>query len=136
MNTFLVDFAKCVRGHHTPIRPSSLLPPETDQQWKENNDGPVVFACNKCRRVYSVNADELESRPTGLGVAPDNPEAPTRVFQVPTGCDDLGCSAQLLVHVALKSNTTAEQVLEQIKTWRYFGVKCPKGHDFPDREWK
>ncbi len=136
MSTFVVDFAKCIRGHYTPIRPSRLLPPEIDPQWKEKDDGPVVFVCNECTRVYRVKADELEPLPIGLGVAPHNPEAPTRVFQVPIECDELDCSAQLLVHVALSSNTTDEQLLEQRKSWRYVDVKCPQGHDFPDREWK
>jgi hypothetical protein len=94
-----------------------------------------VFACNQCRRVYSLRMDELEPIPTPWGVGPYNPEAPTRVFQVPIECDDLGCSTQLLVHVELKSSTTDEQMVEEIKTWRYLGVKCPKGHDYPDTPW-
>ena len=136
MNTFFVDFAKCVHGHYSPIRPSSLLPPGTDQQWTEKDDGPVAFACNECRRVYSVNADELQSLPTGSGVGPYNPNSPIRVFQVPIECDALDCSAQLLVHVVLKSNTTAEQLLEQTRTWRYVDVKCPGGHEYPHPQWK
>jgi hypothetical protein len=136
IGVFAVDFAKCPREHYTAIRPSSLLPTENDPQWKARDNPPVVFACNECRRVYSVNKDELEQRPTGMGVGPYNPEAPTTVFQMPIECDDSDCSAQLLVHVWRNSNTTAEQMLEQRKTWLFVGVKCPEGHDFPKQEWK
>jgi hypothetical protein len=136
IGVFVVDHAKCPRGHYTPIRPSSLLPPETDPRWKEKGDEPVVFACNECRRVYSVNKDELEQRPTPWGVEPYNPEAPTRVFQVPIECGDLGCLPQLLVHVTLKSNTTVEELLEEKLKWRWADLKCPKGHEIPWPQWE
>jgi len=58
------------------------------------------------------------------------------VFQVPIECDDVDCSAQLLVHVWLNSNTTDEQVLEQRMAWLFVGVTCPEGHAFPEQEWK
>jgi hypothetical protein len=136
---FLIDFAKCPRGHYTPIRLSSYAPEETDPRWKEKGDAPVVFACNQCRRVYSLRTDELEPRPTPWGVAPYNPEAPTRVFQVPIECDELGCSAQLLVHVELKSNTTVEQLKEARATWRWAegDLACPRcGQVLPWPQWE
>jgi len=58
------------------------------------------------------------------------------VFQVPIECDDVDCSAQLLVHVWLNSNTTDEQVLEQRMAWLFVGVTCPEGDAFPEQEWK
>lgn len=129
IGVFVVDFAKCPREHHVAIRPAHLIPPETDPRWKEKDDDPVVFACNECRRVYSVNKNELEQRPTGMGVGPYNPEAPTTVFQVPIECDNLDCSAQLLVHAWLNSNTTAEQIEEAKLGWTVVGIKCAD-HDF------
>jgi hypothetical protein len=135
---FLVDHAKCIRGHYIPIRPSNLLPLETHPQWKEKGDDPVVFACNECRRVYSQRTDELEPRPTPWGVGPYNPAAPMRVFQVPIGCDDLNCGAQLLVHAAMKSDTTVEQLIEAKAAWRWAegDLKCPEGHVLPWPQWQ
>lgn len=129
IGVFVVDFAKCPQGHYTAIRPSSLLRPENDPQWIAKNDVPVVFACNECRQVYSVNKDELEQRPTGTGVGPYNPEAPTTVFQVPIECDGLDCSAQLLVHAWLKSNTSAEERERISSAWTVAGISCPD-HEF------
>ena len=54
------------------------------------------------------------------------------VFQVPIECDDVDCSAQLLVHVWLNSNTTDEQVLEQriknVSDALSLAKKIPNGH--------
>ena len=88
-------------------------------------------------RVYSVNKDELEQRPTAWGVGPYNPQAPMRVFQVPIECDELGCGAQLLIHAALKSNTAVEQLIEQRANWRWVegDLKCPRGHVQPWPQW-
>jgi hypothetical protein len=137
---FLVDHSKCPScGHYIPIRPSSLLPPETDPRWKEKGDGSILFACSPCRRVYSVNKDELEQRPTAMGVGPYAPGTPMTVFRVPILCDELDCSPQLLVHVELKSNTNIEQLRKERLSWQWAGgdLKCPRGHDipYPQREW-
>jgi hypothetical protein len=136
---FVVDHAKCPRcGNYIPIRPSSLLPPETDPRWKEKGDDQVLFACRPCTRVYSVNKDELEQRPTAMGVGPSAPEAPTTVFRVPIACDEQECWPQLLVHVELRSNTSREQLKVERLTWRWAddNLRCSRGHDIPYPQWE
>jgi hypothetical protein len=135
---FMVDHAKCIRGHYTPIRPSTLRASETDPEWKGKGEAPVVFACNECKRVYCLRTDELEARSTPWGVGPENPGARVHVFQVPIPCDDLDCVAQLVVLAALKSDTTVEQLIEQRSTWRWAegDLKCPWGHVLPWPQWE
>jgi hypothetical protein len=130
IGVFPVYHATCPRcGCYIPIRPSSLLPPEKDPRWREMDDDPVVFACNDCRRVYSVNKGELVERPTMMGVGPNAPGAPTTVFQVPIECDSVSCESRLLVHAALKSNTTAAEIADTTHGWTVVEIRC-SDHDF------
>jgi hypothetical protein len=131
MNIAPFDFAECQCGFSIPIRPSKIPLPNKDQQSSGTGDEAVVVACSQCKRVFEV--DQLRSEETLLGFAPANPEAPMRVSQVPIECDRLDCSAQLVVHIMLKSNTTAAELENEKATWRWDEgeLTCHRGHVQP-----
>ena len=130
MNTvYMFDFARCRCGFPTPIRPSMPLLPTSNRRLSETDDAPVVVACNECKRVFW--ADQLKSEQSFWGVGPYVRDAPMRIFQVTIPCDDLGCSAHLVAHVVLKSNTTDAELEEEKANWILRGMSCPEGHEFP-----
>ena len=131
MNTFLVDFAFCPCGEMTAIQPTKLAIPDTSPQPYESVEGSIVVACVRCKRVYRFDTGYLQSRSTASGVGPYNPQAPMRVFQVPIACGWEGCSAQLVVHVMLNSNTTVAEIEKEKAAWIFSELRCPEGHPFP-----
>jgi hypothetical protein len=89
--TSLYDCAKCICGHVTPVRPSSFpAPVETE----EASELTVAF---ECKRVYSVETDELKPSPTLYALSPQSPDAPMRIFQLSVPCSREGCRAALEV---------------------------------------
>jgi hypothetical protein len=131
MSIFLVDFAVCPCGEQTPVRPSTLVIPNSGPQPLERDSGPIFVACMKCKRVYSFDTHYLLSRQTTMGVGPNNPEAPMTVFQVPIPCGRLNCNSHLRIHAFLKTNTNdAEMKLERALWWLADEAPHCKDHRF------
>jgi hypothetical protein len=135
-NMVLFDFARCRCGFPTPIRPSKIVPPGESRKSLETGDETIVVACKECKRVFM--ADQLKSETTLWGLAPYNPEAPMRVFRVPIECDELNCSARLLVHVMLRSDTTDAELEKEKVGWRWAegDLTCDLGHILPWPPWE
>jgi len=133
------DFARCTCGHLTAIRPSKILTPNVNQQPIDTDEDPVIVACIECKCVAEFEIDDLQSYPTPQGYGPYNPDAPTRVFQVPIKCDDLHCDSQRLTHVVLNANTSDEELLVEQKKWRWKegDLTCERsGHVIPYPRWE
>jgi hypothetical protein len=127
MNTFLVDFAFCPCGELTAIQPTKPVIPDTNPQPYGSVEGSIVVACTKCKRVYRFDTGYLKSFPLPMGIGPDNPQAPMSVFRVPIECDDLNCSAQIVVHIMLRSSTTAAELEDVQMSWTTSEMFCPSG---------
>jgi hypothetical protein len=122
--TSLHDCAKCICGHLTPVRPSPFeIPGETEEA------SELTVAC-ECKRVYSVETDELKPSPTLYALSPQNPDAPMRIFQLSVPCSREDCRAPLEVIAVRKSDTSVEKLKEESTTWSWEDVTCPSGHPF------
>jgi hypothetical protein len=115
----------------TAVQPTKLAIPDTNPQPYESVEGSIVVACTRCKRVYRFDTGYLQSRSTATGIGPYNPQAPMRVFQVPIECGWVGCSAQLVVHVMLKSSTTAAELEKERATWICSEIEVPRGASVP-----
>jgi hypothetical protein len=129
MNTYL-EFAKCRRGHYTPIRPAKPVIPGDDRKWieTETENDPELFACNECKRIYKLDKDDLEVLSSPLGLEPYNPGAPIRRFDLSLPCDELNCESHIPVIVVLNSDTSGEALQKEMAELRGAGLKCLDGH--------
>jgi hypothetical protein len=130
---FLLEFARCRRGHHTPIRTAKTASPIEDQKSTETENDPEFFVCNECRKIFPIEDENLVTLPGPSGLEPYNPGAPIRRFVVSLRCDEeLNCPPIRVIAV-LKSDTTAEQLEKEIATWSGRALRCPNGHlqNFP-----
>jgi hypothetical protein len=138
MNMILVDFAVCPCGEQTAVRLSNLIPEADNPRWSETETHSLLIACTKCKRVCNYNKADLISRPTTMGMAPQNPGAPIRVFQVPVACAKENCESLPVIHVALSSNTNAEQLRRERLSWQWSDGElfCSLGHLIRWPQWE
>ncbi len=138
MNQMKLDFARCRCGYATPIRPSIPVGKGFDPRTSGMETEPLFVGCTRCKRVTRFLPQELEPGESWTELAPYNHESPMRVFPIRYECDELGCEAQATVLVALKSTTTAAelvQVKRQLK-WSDQELKCEAGHPQPYPHWE
>jgi hypothetical protein len=129
MNVTYLDYAKCMRGHSTPIRPSKPATIEEDQKSREMDAELLFVACSKCNLVYTVETRKLETGPSTSGLSPYHEGAPLHVYQVPIECDDLSCETPAIVLAVRNSDTTAEDLEKEKRGWRWADLKCPNEHE-------
>lgn len=133
MTVFLVDFAGCKCGNLTAIRPTRVVIPGVNPQPLEPDADSILVACNKCKRVYPFDTDDLESHQTTMGIGPYSPDAPLSVFRVSLECDDLDCQAQIQVIANLNSRATDAELEKEKASWRWVegDLTCDVGHVLP-----
>lgn len=124
---YQIDYAKCPRGHWTPIRHS--MPPAiaNDQRLKEMGNETINVACIECPFVYPFETQNLVSRPSMHGLQPNPEDAPLRLFFGYIRCDEEDCEAQIEIRAARNSDTTDEAIREESAIWRGT-VKCSQNH--------
>lgn len=134
MSTIYVDFAVCPCGEQTALRPAKPESSNSRLQPSETDEGSVLIACLRCKRVYNFDTSYLVSKPSPWGIGPYNPDAPMSVFPIPIECDWVGCKAHLVVHVVLKSDTSnaeLESRKQDLLNWTFLDATCPDGHEYP-----
>jgi hypothetical protein len=137
MNTFCLEAVSCKRCQRLCyFRQASFAWPEDDPRWSESDTPPPVVACVECKRVYDYRGQKPKGVPSPEGLAPASPHASMRVFEVLFECDELDCTAQLLVIAVLKSSTSAEELQNEKDRWRLVDLKCPVGHVVPWPRWE
>ena len=124
-----LDFARCEKGHQTPVQPSTPQSVEAYRRSIETGNEPIFVACRRCNRVYRVL--QLASFASTDGLLPHHPEAQLLVFEESIGCDDPAHEFQRIIIGVRSENTSAEDVM---KLWRWQDEEdstCPSGHDIP-----
>lgn len=122
-----LDFARCEKGHQTPVQPSTPQSVEAYRRSIGTGNEPIFVACRRCNRVYRVL--QLASFPSTDGLLPHHPEAQLLVFERSIGCDDPAHEFQRIIIGVRSENTSAEDIM---KLWRWQDEEdstCPSGHD-------
>jgi hypothetical protein len=128
--SYSLDYAKCPRGHWTPIRHS--MPPAiaNDQRLREMGNETINVACIECPLVYPFETQNLVSRPSMHGLQPDPEDAPLRLFFGYIRCDEAGCESRIEIRAVRSSDTTDEAIRVEIARWRGI-AKCSENHSQP-----
>jgi hypothetical protein len=126
---FMLDFATCRCGFSTPIRPSRPVLEAINQGSTEIDERPLLVACARCKRVFSVPSHQLERHSSIDGLSPYHAGAPLVVFRVHLDCDEEGCETPLDI-LAVRSSDTGKDALEiETDSWHGKNLKCPSGHE-------
>jgi len=127
------DFAFCPLGHRSAVRPTMPESSNDRPQSSMKDDYQVFVRCRKCNRIYSFGTLFLVPMSEDLVGDHQDPDYPTRVFQVSIECAEPDCGTRITVFATLSADTTAAQIEEQKMTWESWpGLPCPsgKGHLF------
>ena len=125
-------FAKCPRGHSTPIRPSMPVSARADQIQTGTDDETLLVACMQCGLVYTAHSREAKpdpSIPSSLGLPGG---VSLLLFSETIYCDDINCEFQAEVFSARRSDTTEKWQTEVQWTWQFAPgekTKCQWNHD-------
>ena len=92
---------------------------------------PVSLSCGECGFVctYVLPKDPL---PTGTEDTVEyQQQRPVLGFERELRCAQLDCRAPLRVTAPRKSAMTPEEQEEDVSTWEWDELRCPKGHPIP-----
>lgn len=122
---FELDFAKCARGHLTPLQPSTPQSTEEYRRSIEMGDVPRFVACMRCNRVYKALSLYAQTSTTGL--LPYHPQAQIAVFVETIVCDDIEHAFRVSITGVRNVDTTVTDAMQEWR-WEDGDRKCPDGH--------
>jgi hypothetical protein len=128
-SSYQLDYAKCPRGHLTPIQPSTPQSVEAYRVSIETGTYPLLVACIRCSRMFWVH--QLHTRQSTQGLFPDDPSTQLRVFEESIGCDDPTHQFHHTVRGVRNENTSVSDLKKKWVWAQGEDSKCPEGHKIP-----